>query len=64
VAESGLKPERTIDLAHPDEIEIRRLRASSRGEAEGILAPRYPRAIKAILDQRSSKRQPSGAVPI
>jgi hypothetical protein len=63
VAESGLKPERTIDLAHPDELEIRRLRASSRGEAEGILAPLL-RAIKAILDQRGSKRQPSGAVPI
>ena len=49
MAESGLKPERTIDLAHPDEIEIRRLQASSREEAEDIKAELEARGFTIII---------------
>jgi hypothetical protein len=44
-----VKPERMIDLAHPDEIEIRRLQASSREEAEDIRAELEARGFTVIV---------------
>lgn len=49
MAESSLKPERKIDLAHSDEIEIRRLQASSREEAEDITAELEARGFTVIV---------------
>ena len=42
-------PERMIDLDHPDEIEVRRLEASSREEAEDIRAELERRGFMVIV---------------
>jgi hypothetical protein len=44
-----MRPERMTDLDHPDEIEIRRLTASSRAEAEDIKAELERRGFTVLV---------------
>jgi hypothetical protein len=53
-----MKPERRIDLSHPDEIEIRHLAASSRAEAEAIKAELERRGFTVMVREACGEHVP------
>lgn len=55
-----MSPERMIDLGHPDEIEVRRLEASSREEADDIKAELERRGFTVIVREAGAAETAPG----